>query len=167
MTPQTTNLTDMIRAAIPQPPRTRVTVGRMDDEEWGLVRPSNETTGETDEITAAQDVLGAWLTTIAGGPVVVLGVGGHEGVRMPLTVMAASEDAALVVIDAIEQHSGGLHLEVFRHVPLEDDVLAREPGFADGYYVCWFAGEVAPAKTEDEAPVSGPVTTADPIGVAA
>lgn len=167
MTPQTTNPTDMIRAAIPQPPRHRVTVGRMDDEEWDLVRPSNETTGETDEVTAAQDALGAWLTTIAGGPVVVLGVGTYDGKRMPLTVMAASEEGALVAIDAIEQHSGGLHLEGYNTVALEADTTVREPGFSTAYYMCWFAGEVAQAKTEDAAPVSGQAPVIEPIGVAA
>ena len=166
MTPQTTSPTDMIRTAIPQPPRPRVTVGRMDDEEWGLVRPTNETTGETAEVTAAQDALSEYLTRTAGGPVVVLGVGSYDARRMPLTVMASSEDAALMTIETIEQ-SCGLRLEAYRHVPLEDDTAVHEPGFGAGYYMCWFDGEVAPAKTEDEAPVSGPVTTSEPIGVAA
>ena len=101
----TPDLATMIAAAIPATtnPRRFVGIARIDDEEWALTDYPAPITGETPEVVAAQEALGAVLSERVGVRCDVLGVGRWENTTPTFVVQVASETGALDCADIVER----------------------------------------------------------------
>ena len=141
----TPDLATMIAAAIPATtnPRRFVGIARIDDEEWALTDYPAPITGETPEVVAAQEALGAVLSERVGVRCDVLGVGRWENTTPTFVVQVSTEAGALDCADIVER-AASLRWDGYQHYAAQPDPNDREPGYGDdGYFVLHFVAVAA------------------------